>query len=235
MTPRILTLLAALALSGAPLCAQEAPSAEPLSADSLCASIARQVKAHFNVDGDLELHLTRAWTPGQQVASGWTAEVTDYPASLGSSMIVRCKVRAGADSEESQFVVRASLWREGWAVKMPLSVGSVFDPARLEVRRADFLREHDVVPADQGDRTYAFGRSVPVGRFLTWHDLARHPLVHKGDSVEVVASEGALTITMKAIALDSGAEGDTVSVRNPDSKKIFSALVTDEKRVQVQF
>ncbi|MCX6945752.1 MAG: flagella basal body P-ring formation protein FlgA [Opitutales bacterium] len=40
---------------------------------------------------------------------------------------------------------------------------------------------------------------------------------------------------MKALALENGAQGDTVTLRNPESHKDFSALVIDENHVQVRF
>jgi flagella basal body P-ring formation protein FlgA len=63
----------------------------------------------------------------------------------------------------------------------------------------------------------------------------RRPLVRKGNLIEVAAIDGDLLITMKALAMESGAQGDTVTVRNPETRKDFSALVVDENRVQIRF
>jgi flagella basal body P-ring formation protein FlgA len=76
---------------------------------------------------------------------------------------------------------------------------------------------------------------VSAGRLLTWRDLARRPLVRKGDFVEVSATSGLLLVTMKALAMENGAQGETVTVRNPVSQKNFAAVVVDENRVQVRF
>jgi flagella basal body P-ring formation protein FlgA len=40
---------------------------------------------------------------------------------------------------------------------------------------------------------------------------------------------------MKALAMENGSQGDTVTVRNPQSRKDFAAMVVDENRVQVRF
>ena len=58
--------------------------------------------------------------------------------------------------------------------------------------------------------------------------------MRKGDLVEVSVNEGALSVTMKGLALESGAQGDIVTVRNPQSRKDFVAVVTHENRVQVR-
>ena len=65
--------------------------------------------------------------------------------------------------------------------------------------------------------------------------LARRPLVRKGDLVEVTVSEGRLSLTMKALAMENGAQGDVVTVRNTESRKDFVAVVTHENQVRVRF
>ena len=68
-----------------------------------------------------------------------------------------------------------------------------------------------------------------------WRDISRRPLVKKGDLVEVSTSSGLLIVKMKALAMENGGQGETVTVRNPESQKNFAAVVVDENRVQVRF
>ena len=215
----------------------EAPAnALPLTRDALLASLAHDLTAHFNLEGDLDLELLRSWTPPAQVAANWSVNVVEYPSLAGSSMIVRCRVMAdGALVAEPTLIVRATLWRDAWVARSPLTINGTFDPAVLETRRVDLFRERDALPAAVGDHSYIFTRGVSAGRLLTWRDISRRPLVKKGEMVEVSAVEGPLVVTMKALAMENGAQGDTVTVRNPDSQKNFAALVIDENRVQVRF
>lgn len=69
---------------------------------------------------------------------------------------------------------------------------------------------------------------------LSWHDVGRRPLVRKGDVVEVSASSGLLRVTLKGLALQNGALGDIITVRNPESLKVIPALVVGENRVEVR-
>jgi len=149
---------------------------------------------------------------------------------------VHCRVLADAKPvADTTFVLRAALWRDAWSTRQPLTVGAVFDPSMLEAHRTDMFRDRDALPAAVGDRSYIFARAVSAGRLLTWHDIARRPLVKKGEVVEVSASDGLLLVTMKALAMENGSQGDTVTVRNPESQKNFAAVVVDENRVQVRF
>jgi flagella basal body P-ring formation protein FlgA len=223
-------LLSAACLARA---AVPAPAPTPVSApavlahDALLASLARDLSVHFNLEGDLQLELQRSWTPPADLASVWNVEILDF----------HCRFLANqVPSGEATLVLHAALWRDAWVVRQPLVVGAAFEPAMLETRRVDLFRDRDAVPVGStSDHGYVFARAVSAGRLLTWHDLARRPLVRRGQLVEVSAIEGMLNITMKALAMENGAEGDTVTVRNPESHKEFSALVIDENRVQVRF
>lgn len=222
--------------------AERAPTASaaatptPLTRDLLLGELTRKLSAHFNLEGELQLEFIRAWAPPARVASIWELQVLEFPSVAAASMMLRCRILAdAAPVTETTFVVRAQLWRDAWATRQPLTIGGSFDPAMLEARRVDLFRDRDALPAAVGDRSYVFARAVTAGRLLTWRDIARRPLVKKGDMVEVSAIDGLLAVTMKALAMENGAQGDTVTVRNPESRKDFAAMVIDENRVQVRF
>ena len=207
-----------------------------LTREQALAMLTRDLTAHFNLEGELQLESLRAWTAPTRTAAVWELNVIEYPNAPASSMLVRCRVLADTvPIGETTFVLRASLWRDAWATRQPLTVGETFRSSSLEARRIDTLRERDVLPASAGDESFIFARAVPAGRLLTWRDISRRPLVKKGDLVDVSATDGLLVVTMKAFAMQNGAKGETVTVRNPESRKDFAALVIDENRVQVRF
>ncbi len=224
-----------------PVSAQDAaPTAaaagNTLTREQYVAALTRDIAAHFSLEGELQVELLRPWSAPARTAAVWNVSVVEFPNAATSSMMLRCRVTAdGAIVEDATLVVRAYLWRDAWATKLPLTIGATFDPAELEARRVDMFRERDALPAAIGDRSYIFARGVAAGRLLTWHDVARRPLVKKGGLVDAVATDGSLVVTMKAVAMENGAQGDTVTVRNPESRKDFAALVIDENRVQVRF
>jgi flagella basal body P-ring formation protein FlgA len=230
-------LVAPLAFAVAPAAAKAVEAtATPLTREHLLAELASHLTQHFNLEGELQLELIRPLAPPKRVADVWQLEMLDYPSVASSSMLVRCRVLADAEAvAEWTLVLRATLWRDAWVSRQPLVTGETFDPSVLEVRRVDVLRERSALPVEVGDRSFAIARSVTAGRLLTWHDIQRRPLVRKGNLVEVSAADGQLLITMKALAMENGAQGETVTVRNPESRKDFAAMVVDENRVQVRF
>jgi flagellar basal body P-ring formation protein FlgA len=233
---RLLPLLLLLALVAAPLRAAEESPMSPLTQDAFTSTLNRELAAHFNLEGDLQLELLRPWSPPQKLARDWQVIVTEYPSIAASAMLLRCRLLAdGEPSGDLTITLRASLWRDAWTARQPLAHNAAFDPALLEVRRVDLFRDRDALPAAVGDASYMFSRAVHAGRIVTWRDIARRPLVKKGDMVEVSAAEGSLVISMKALALQSGAQGESVTLRNLESRKDFTAFVIDENRVQVRF
>jgi flagella basal body P-ring formation protein FlgA len=229
-------VVALVALSGAALCADLPAHSEAFTTEALLADLTHNLASHYNVEGDLQLELLRPWTEAHAVSAGWTVEVLDCPLSPASSMLVRFRIRdVNGDAFEAALPIHASLWKDAWVVRTPVNAGEVFEAGKLEARRSDMLRDTDLLPASVGDGTFAFARAVPVGRMLTWHDVTKLPLVRKGDQVVVTAIDGLLTVSMKALALESGAMGETVTVRNTESRKEFTAVVTDENHVQIQF
>ncbi|MDQ5980605.1 MAG: flagellar basal body P-ring formation protein FlgA [Verrucomicrobiota bacterium] len=234
---RRLLPLCLLLLALRPLAAEApAPAVGPLAQDAFVSSLARDLATHFNLEGELQLELLRVWTPPQLVARDWQVIITEYPSVAASAMLLRCRILAdGNPTAEATITLRASHWRDAWIARQPLMHGTPFDPALLETRRVDLFRDRDALPAAVGDQTFIFARAVNAGRTVTWRDVARRPLVKKGDMVEVSAAEGTLSITMKALALQSGAHGEAVTLRNLESRKDFTAFVIDENRVQVRF
>lgn len=213
--------------------------ASSLTREQFLSILSHDLCAHFNLEGELQLELLRPWSAPARPAATWEVAVLEYPSTPSSSMLLRVRITADgkvvSTMADAGLILRASLWRDVWAARQPVAVGATFDPSLLETRRVDLFRDRDALPAAAGDRTFVFARAVSAGRMLTWRDLVRRPLVKKGDIVEVSATSGQLLVTMKALALENGAQGETVTVRNPESQKNFAAVVVDENRVQVRF
>lgn len=107
------------------------------------------------------------------------------------------------------------------------------------VQRGEILKASDValdrrpraeVGRDVLDRAAAVGmqaqRSLRAGTPVRRADLAKPDLVQRGQSVTLVYRSAGLTLTIRAKALENGAEGDSVSVLNLQSKReVFGVVV----------
>jgi flagella basal body P-ring formation protein FlgA len=203
--------------------------------DILLTELSRQIIERFQVRGELKLDVTR---PFVSLAAAGPVEVSilGCPARLSSSLLLQVRLQKdGRILGDYSINLKAQLFRDAWASRMPIDRGSNFDQAQLDTQRVDVLQQRDVVPADSTEGDLIYATSVPASRLLTWRDLARRSLIRKGQIVEVTAVDGTLTITTKALAMENGAAGDTVRLRNIESKKDFSALVVADARAQVRF
>lgn len=215
-------------------------AAEPVPAferAALLDDLASELAAHYAISESLEVDLARPWTAPALVAGDAPVSVVvlDYPGALASSMLVRVRyAQENRILREDTLVLRVSLWREGMAAATPLKRGDPLSFDAVTARRVDALRDRDTLPVSAVGEDYVLAREIPVGRTLAWRDVVRRPLVRRGQMVEVQAGSGSLVITMKALAMQDGARGETVRMRNVESKRDFSAKVVAENRAEVR-
>lgn len=76
-------------------------------------------------------------------------------------------------------------------------------------------------------------RTLLPRRFVPLNSVRDAYLVQQGAAVQVVFSEGGLTISASAVTLEPGSAGDVVKVRNADSGAVFSATVMADGTVRV--
>lgn len=76
-------------------------------------------------------------------------------------------------------------------------------------------------------------RSIAAGRVLDANLVQRRQLVKRGTSVHILAGEGPLQVRMKGKALDNGARGERVRVRNLSSGREVTGEVIASGVIQV--
>lgn len=216
-----------VATLGSSASAQTAAADEPWLED-----LALHLNQHFLPEGQLTLE----WARARPAEAGVPAELTvlSFPSQLAPQLLLRVRAITPAGTNEHTLVLRAQLWRDGWAAREPSTRGEPLSPVMLEPLRFDTLRDREAVAAAE-DLDLIYSRNVVAGRLLTWRDVMRRPLVRRGQLIEVAASDGALTVTLRAIALADAGRGEVVRVRNPDSRREFTAQVVDDARASVRF
>ncbi len=203
------------------------------SEDSWLVTLSALLTQRYNAKGTLILNWNRP-RPESAPADA-DLEIIDAPTELAPQLLLGVSATT-AEGIRTRFtlVLRAELWRDGAALRIPAAAGTPLRSEDLEPRRYDALRERDVLVFDEGSEL-DFARAVPVGRLLVSRDVLRRPLVRRGQSIDVVASDGSLTVSLRAIALHDAARGDPVRVRNPDSKREFTANVTGLSVAAIRF
>jgi len=209
----------------------QAPSAT--SEDSWLVTISALLTERYNAKGSLVLNWNRPRTSAAPADAD--LEIINAPTELAPQLLLGV-LSTTADGTRTRYtlVLRAELWRNGAALRYPAAAGTPLLSEDLEFRRYDALRERDVLMLEEGSEL-DFARAVPAGRLLTSRDVLRRPLVRRGQPIDVVASDGSLTVSLRAVALHDAARGDPVRVRNPDSKREFTANVTGLSVAAIRF
>lgn len=69
-------------------------------------------------------------------------------------------------------------------------------------------------------------RALRNGQTLRAADLMKPQIIARDDAVTIVFRSKAITLTLRGKAMGNGAEGETISVLNPQSKRVVQATVT---------
>lgn len=175
----------------------------------------------------------RALLDESTVAGRYTAEPVIEP-RLGE---VSFRVRAFRGTQEiRQQTVQVTVRQR------VLAVVAVSDIQRGEIIHRGSVRVREVLIDDRSGTPVAdpalivgqvASRSVAAGDLVTAGQVEAPIAVRRREHVEVTLQQGALRITFTGEAQDQAAVGDTIQVRNPQTKQMFIAVVTGRRQVFV--
>ncbi len=125
--------------------------------------------------------------------------------------------------------------REVPILTRPIAKGETIGEADLLVQR----RPRSQLPADALDaKERAVGlaakRPLQAGQPLRGDDLMRPQLVQRDHVVTLTYEGPGIVLSMRAKALDSGAEGDVINVVNMQSKRTLEAIVIGPGQVAIK-
>jgi flagellar basal body P-ring formation protein FlgA len=116
-----------------------------------------------------------------------------------------------------------------------------------DVERTELLKASDVVVerrpraevgSDAAVRDQAIGMQMRhpmrAGRPLRVADIVRPDLVQRDETVTIIYQTSGIYLTTRGKALDSGTEGDVVSVVNGQSKRTITGVVSGRGQVTIQ-
>jgi flagellar basal body P-ring formation protein FlgA len=191
-------------------------------------------KSHVRHRGELEVRCLRAWTPIQVPAEVLTLKVVELPlAGITASFIVRFELRTEREVVgQWQMPLQAQIWNEVWVARSLLARGELLRDADLGKERRDVLTMREAVGASaELPDGIELASSLPQGVILMASHLRLRPLVRRGQVVEAVLQDGGLAVSLKVEALEQGAAGQVIRVRNLQSKREFRGKVANEETV----
>ncbi|MDR1875665.1 MAG: flagellar basal body P-ring formation chaperone FlgA [Synergistaceae bacterium] len=200
------------------------PAALPANAQMTEEALSSAVKALAAWDGDVEVRHQGPIPPGNLVSPGsivpGTASATlKFQDASGrqrslatrlfwhqSVLVLARSVKKDEPLRETDFVVR-----------------------RIRVSRPGLYASRlDEVLGRSLRKALSQGEPVPLNL------IAGVPIIERGKSVVIVVKDGSLTVRAKGEALENGAMGETIKVRNLASRAVLSAIVVGKDTVEVK-
>lgn len=225
--------------SGAPATAvARADGPMVLTGDLLELAIAKDLGVRMGVrEGEVRVKVIKEWMPLNIPSGAHFVEAFNLQGGgLTSMMAFYIRVISGGlVMGEWPIQARVELFQDVWVAQQRMERGQVVEDDAVESKRIDVLKERAVpLPASFKLTGYELAMSIPAGKVLTRRDIIEKELVKKGQMVDVLVSQGSLSLRMKAMALEGGAVGITVKLRNLDSRKDFFGEVIGEGQVSVK-
>ncbi|VXB34624.1 flagellar basal body P-ring formation chaperone FlgA [Massilia sp. 9I] len=130
------------------------------------------------------------------------------------------------------FVVRARVSAVVAVTSAPLRAGEVLGDEHITLERRDVTIMNDAIgtPADALGQTSR--RSLRAGEVLRSSQLSSPVMVKRGDQVLMVARHEGIEVSMAGEALDAGARGAVVRVRNVGSGQVVRMRVAGAGTVE---
>jgi flagella basal body P-ring formation protein FlgA len=138
--------------------------------------------------------------------SGKTRSLTVRLVWIQPALMLTRSVKRGETLKESDFVVR-----------------------QVRVNRAGVYASR---PSEAVGRSLK--KSLSQGEVLALNAVADVPAIEKGKSVTIIVRGAGLTVKTKGEALEDGALGETIKVRNISSKAVLTAVVVANDTVEVK-
>lgn len=197
-------------------------------------AIAAALQQYYGIEGSFELSPVSPLAVLGTVPT--SVELLEVPAAPLSNMIVKARyLKDAAVVGEISAAFRAQ-WRVNVLVaRRQVGKGS-FDASNFETQTIDRLALRQM-PVDPTADLKGFEVTSPIsaGTPLCWNQLKSQPLVRKGALVDVVAQDGGMKITTRAIATHDAGKNESVIMKNLTTNRPFEAYVINENLVQIRF
>jgi flagella basal body P-ring formation protein FlgA len=210
----------------------------PLAEQEIVRLLSSVLQKQFVKDqGELELRLSQPWATASVPDQSFTLKVLDLPtAGVAPVFMVRFELETAQDEHIGpwQASLQAKVCSEVWVAGSVVKRGRLLRDADLNRERRDMLLcREPLAEFAPDDPSLEFFEPVQAGSPIFARFVRPRAIVHRGQSLVAMVHDGALMITLKVEALEDGAAGQTIRVRNPLSRRDLHGKVLDEENVLV--
>lgn len=186
--------------------------------------------------GELELNFQQPWAAQILPDEPLTLKILELPtAGVTPSFIVRFEIRTARESIGTyQAPVQAHVWRDVWFARTMIKRGQSTDSADINHERRDVINIREALANCSTDSApLEFAESVSAGTPLLARVLKPMTVIRRGQTANAIVEDGALSISMKVVALEDGAPGQIIHFRNGSSSRSLTGKVLNEQTILI--
>ncbi|MBI1177324.1 flagellar basal body P-ring formation protein FlgA [bacterium] len=196
-------------------------------------------KDYLSQGGELELRLLRQWTDALIPDEPFEMKILQMPAQgIMQSFSVRFEIGNGTETFGSwQVAVHASLWKEVWVASRRMKRGEVLSVQDLGREKRDVLLARNHLEVDSFEvepNTWELAENLAGGSPLNRWSVRRKPVVYRGQMADALVQNGALTISLRVQVLEDAIPGQSVRIRNPNTKRELQGKVNSDQTIEIQ-
>jgi flagella basal body P-ring formation protein FlgA len=163
-------------------------------------------------------------------------QLTDLPpAGVLPNLVAGFELWCGKERIGSwQAPLQARVWHDLPVAHSPIARGQLLRDADITLERRDMLSQHeDCIPFPVTDNLLEASGSIQAGMPVTCRLTRARPIMRRGQLVQAVYQDGPMIISLKVEALEDGALGQTVRVRNPKTRRELYGKIQTEDLVSI--
>jgi flagella basal body P-ring formation protein FlgA len=194
---------------------------------------------HLTQGGELELRFLRQWTDVVVPDEPFELKILQLPPQgISQSFSVRFELGNGTETFGSwQVALHASLWKEVWVASHRFKRGDVLVAADLGREKRDVLLAHNYLEVDSFQpepNEWELAENLTSGAPLNRWSVRRKPVVYRGQMTDARVRNGALTISLRVQVLEDAIPGQSVRIRNPNTKRELQGKVNRDQTIEVE-
>ncbi|MGK5023578.1 flagellar basal body P-ring formation chaperone FlgA [Janthinobacterium sp. RB2R34] len=151
-------------------------------------------------------------------------EALDSRSPQRMRFVAACPVSGGWRHE---MLVRASITARVAVTRLPVTANTPISIADIELARRDVTMVADSMASLDAVAGLSSRRSLRAGEVLREAQLASPMLVKRGAPVNIVARKEQVSVSMDGVAMDAGAQGEVIRVRNTSSGTVIRARIVE--------
>lgn len=166
-----------------------------------------------------------------------TVEVTDLNYNRQRDYFTATLVAPSAENPIRKMAISGKVER---LVKVPVLVTNLQNGDVIGENDIDMINvpqdtlQHDVIMDKEKLIGMTPRRVAYAGKYILDGTLQRPQIVSRGENITIQFKQGPLTLTAKGRALQSGAKGDMIRVKNLNSSQSLDALIIASNQVSVR-